>query len=237
MPMRSCLLFLMLLLLTSCASEIWHRYPPPSPTHAGMLIGAAGGAAVGGAVGGGVGVPIGVAAGGIVGASAGALLEHHYDIEEKLQYNGVQVVRVGDEIKLILPADRFFKRNTPAMNPQYYPVMNLIALYLNQYNKISIKVAGYTDDIGAWQRNLALSRAQARAVLHYLELAGVDTRFLYAIGYGPANPIANNFTEFGRHMNRRIEISLRRIRPPEPLYEKVNYKIYQGHTDHAGSYD
>lgn len=205
-----CALFF--IIITGCTSGVWNRYPAPMPTQAGLVGGAMTGAAIGGAAAGGIGVGIGAVMGGVVGASFGDIIQAHMTLVDQLQYHGVEVIQLGDEIKLILPTDRFFKPNSPLMNMQYYPVMNLVGDFIGKFQKINIKVAGYTDDQGEWQRNLALSTSQAQSVLRYLWNYGIDTRLIYAQGYGSLHPIANNNLAQGRAMNRRIEITLRRIR-------------------------
>lgn len=205
-----CILFFMT--MVGCTSGIWNRYPAPSPTTGGLVGGAVAGAAIGGATGGGIGVGFGAVAGGVLGASFGNIIQAHMTLVDQLQYHGVQVIRLGDEIKLILPTNRFFKPNSPLMNLQYYPVMDMIGDFIVKFQKISIKVAGYTDDQGSWQRNLALSTSQAQSVMQYLWNYGIDTRLIYAQGYGGLNPIADNKVAEGRIINCRVEISLRRIR-------------------------
>lgn len=204
---------LLLVGLAGCTSTLWNRYPPPSPTKAGLVAGAASGAVIGGVAAGGFGAGIGSIMGGVVGASFGSIIASHYTIVEKLQYSGVQVIQVGDEIKLILSSDRFFTTDSSQLNINYYPILAVVTQFLSQFQKITIKIAGYTDNQGAWQRNLALSRAQARHIMAYLWSYGVNTRLIYAEGHGEKDPIASNSTARGRQLNRRIEMTLRKIEP------------------------
>lgn len=205
-----CVLFT--ITITGCSSSIWDRYPAPTPVHGGLVGGAIAGAAIGGIAAGGAGAGLGAVMGGVVGASIGDIFQAHMTEVDWLQYHGVEVIRLGDEVELILPTRRFFRPNSPQMNMQYYGVMDKIGDFIRKFQKISVKVAGFTDDRGPWQRNLALSTAQAQAVMQYLWNYGIDTRLIYAQGYGGAYPIANNDAAQGRALNCRIEITLRRIR-------------------------
>jgi len=72
-----------------------------------------------------------------------------------------------------------------------------------------LRVEGHTDDIGDAAANLALSRDRAQAVVGYLIAAGVAPDRLNAIGLGEERPIADNNSEAGRAINRRIEFSVR----------------------------
>ena len=68
-----------------------------------------------------------------------------------------------------------------------------------------LEIAGYTDNTGDANANLALSQKRAESVRDLLIEAGVNPDMLIAKGYGSANPIANNDTTEGRFRNRRIE--------------------------------
>lgn len=129
----------------------------------------------------------------------------------ELQRVGVGLVEIGDNVTFILPADRFFDGKTAVLDPRYFYNLNQIAMYICCVEKIDVKVAGYTDCTGNSIRDLALSRAQAQAIAHYLWQRGIDTRLMYVAAYGNQMPVANNCTCQGQSMNRRVEITLRRI--------------------------
>ena len=73
----------------------------------------------------------------------------------------------------------------------------------------SVKMVGFTDDIGAFTSNQRLSEDRARAVTNELKafagdrLAGIQ---FSASGYGEIAPAACNSTEPGRGINRRVEV-------------------------------
>jgi OOP family OmpA-OmpF porin len=67
-------------------------------------------------------------------------------------------------------------------------------------------VTGHTDSVGDREYNVQLSEERARAVVDYLVSVGVDRDRLTPVGYGYSQPIADNSTEDGRALNRRIEI-------------------------------
>jgi OmpA-OmpF porin, OOP family len=72
----------------------------------------------------------------------------------------------------------------------------------------SLKLAGYTDNVGSVAANLKLSKDRAEAVKTYLAQQGVDPSKISAEGYGKAHPIATNKTDKGRQINRRVEFSI-----------------------------
>ncbi|WP_019953561.1 OmpA family protein [Yoonia vestfoldensis] len=88
------------------------------------------------------------------------------------------------------------------------PVIDDIAEVLRLCGDLRIRVAGYTDSQGREEMNLRLSQDRADAVLTALRARRVPVSTFEAVGYGMANPIADNGTEEGREANRRIEFSL-----------------------------
>jgi OOP family OmpA-OmpF porin len=69
---------------------------------------------------------------------------------------------------------------------------------------VNVEIEGYTDYIGTAEYNQQLSEERAQTVKNYLVSQGIAADRLSTVGYGKGNPIANNETEEGRAMNRRI---------------------------------
>ncbi|EAR50366.1 OmpA domain protein [Oceanicola granulosus HTCC2516] len=95
-------------------------------------------------------------------------------------------------------------------------VVDDIAEVLRQCTDLEIEVAGYTDSQGREEMNQRLSQQRAEAVLAALRLRRVPVGAFRAVGYGEAEPIADNDTAEGREANRRIEFRL-----IEPVAEEV----------------
>ncbi|MGI9504951.1 MAG: OmpA family protein [Geminicoccaceae bacterium] len=67
-----------------------------------------------------------------------------------------------------------------------------------------LEIGGHTDARGTASLNEELSQARADVVRNALSARGVDPASLVAVGYGDAQPVADNATEEGRAANRRI---------------------------------
>jgi K(+)-stimulated pyrophosphate-energized sodium pump len=67
-------------------------------------------------------------------------------------------------------------------------------------------LGGYTDNTGDAAANLHLSDQRAKNVMAELVKLGVDPSRLEAQGYGDEHPVADNNTEEGRQLNRRISL-------------------------------
>ncbi len=71
---------------------------------------------------------------------------------------------------------------------------------------LKIQVEGYTDNVGGEQYNQKLSEQRASTVQSFLISQGISPQNVSAIGYGMANPVADNSTAAGRRQNRRVEM-------------------------------
>ncbi len=82
--------------------------------------------------------------------------------------------------------------------------MDELAGILDRCRGLVVEIGGHTDSQGRESTNQALSRARAEAVLAGLFSRGVPASRMVAQGYGESRPIADNGTEEGRALNRRI---------------------------------
>jgi OmpA-OmpF porin, OOP family len=64
---------------------------------------------------------------------------------------------------------------------------------------------GYASSEGTAAHNMRLSKDRANSVKTYLVNSGVDAKKLKVKAYGETHPIADNSTEDGRVLNRRVE--------------------------------
>ncbi|NCQ17211.1 MAG: hypothetical protein COZ80_10690 [Ignavibacteria bacterium CG_4_8_14_3_um_filter_37_9] len=88
--------------------------------------------------------------------------------------------------------------------PESYPVLDKAVIMLNERFKANVEIQGYTDYIGTDEYNQELSVQRAVTVKDYLVSKGIAENRLTTVGFGKGNPVANNDTEEGRTMNRRI---------------------------------
>jgi OOP family OmpA-OmpF porin len=69
-------------------------------------------------------------------------------------------------------------------------------------------ISGHTDNQGGADYNLKLSDERAQSVVNWLVQHGVSKDILVAKGYGLTRPVADNSTESGRALNRRVEVTI-----------------------------
>ena len=99
-----------------------------------------------------------------------------------------------------------FKVDSAQLTPSAMQVLDRVAVNLNNYpEKVDIEVHGHTSSEGSDAHNMKLSQNRSQSVVNYLKMRGVRNR-LTAKGYGESHPIADNKTEQGRSLNRRVEL-------------------------------
>jgi len=69
-----------------------------------------------------------------------------------------------------------------------------------------VTVIGHTDSVGSNAANQTLSENRAQSVLDYFAGQNVNPLRLQAYGKGETEPRADNGTEAGRQLNRRVEL-------------------------------
>lgn len=101
-----------------------------------------------------------------------------------------------------------FETNKATIESSSFGELDRLVNFLTIHGSFRIKLSGYTDNIGKEQENLKLSMDRAKAVADYLIQKGVNTDRISYNGFGSSNPVADNSSEKGRLMNRRVEFML-----------------------------
>ena len=101
----------------------------------------------------------------------------------------------------------YFDTGKADVKPESDATMKEIAKLLQGDPKLKLYVVGHTDNQGALDMNMDLSRKRADAVLAALTTKyGVSASRLRSYGCGPYSPVASNDSEDGRAKNRRVEL-------------------------------
>lgn len=130
-------------------------------------------------------------------------------LESNLAKNQIDVIKKGDDI-IIRPRTFNFAPGSVDVNADHFGIMKTILDELETFNDYLVIVEGHTDSFGANDSNLDLSMKRAQSVREFLvtNMRSGNRQDISAIGYGEAQPIANNETKEGRAKNRRIDFVL-----------------------------
>ncbi len=175
---------------------------------AGAVAGGAVGAAIGHAAG---NTALGAILGAAVGGTAGALIGRNMDKQaEEMQADlaGAKVERVGEGIKITFDSGILFAIDSSELQPTAKTNIEALSRVLNKYPDTNVLVEGDTDATGSEEHNQKLSERRAQAVADYQKQLGVVPSRITTIGLGETNPVADNNTEEGRRLNRRVEIAI-----------------------------
>ncbi len=110
--------------------------------------------------------------------------------------------------KVVIDEPLVFPTGSAEIDPAYDSLVQLGVAVMTINPEVTMRVNGYTDDVGDEQVNLMLSIARAQAVVRELSSFGIDPSRFQIAGWGEGLPVADNATETGRQANRRIEIEL-----------------------------
>jgi outer membrane protein OmpA-like peptidoglycan-associated protein len=81
-----------------------------------------------------------------------------------------------------------------------------VAKLLKAHPDLKVEIQGHTDSTGTDEHNNELSRRRADTVRAYLLLYGIAAERLETTGHGESKPVADNATDEGRALNRRVEL-------------------------------
>jgi outer membrane protein OmpA-like peptidoglycan-associated protein len=116
---------------------------------------------------------------------------------------GMADTEASDTIRL------YFEYKKLSFTASSAPDFDAVVVELQERPELRVEVNAYTDNVGSAAYNRRLSRYRADAVSQMLQVRGIDASRIVADGRGEQEPIADNATEEGRALNRRVELTLR----------------------------
>lgn len=121
--------------------------------------------------------------------------------------------------------DVLFETNQYRIKPEFEVILaDFFPRYVDVLSKAEfkenieeIRIEGHTDARGSYYHNMELSQHRTRTVLNFVLESTLDQDFdrtwiqenLTANGLSFSKPIADNETELGRNLNRRVEFRIR----------------------------
>lgn len=178
----------------------------------GAATGAAAGAIIGkdakGAL---IGAAVGAAAGGLTGAAVGNYMDKQEAAMRQAlaESEAASVRREMDMLAVTFKGDVTFDFDSAVLKQGAQDEIQRVAKVLTTYPQTTILVSGHTDDVGSEAYNQSLSERRADSVKNSLVAQGVQPWRITTVGYGESRPVADNSTEAGRQLNRRVEILIK----------------------------
>jgi len=97
-----------------------------------------------------------------------------------------------------------FEINKSTVQREAEEKLDTVVTFMQKYPNTTAVIEGHTDEVGASGDNMRLSQSRADSMVNYLASKGIARTRLQAVGYGETSPIADNSTEIGKRLNRRI---------------------------------
>jgi OOP family OmpA-OmpF porin len=97
-----------------------------------------------------------------------------------------------------------FEFDSSVLRTSSYPVLDATSADLRS-SGAGVELDGFASSEGTAAHNLRLSKDRANSVKTYLVNSGVEAKHIKVKAFGETHPIADNSTEEGRVLNRRVE--------------------------------
>lgn len=204
-----------IVLLSACATNDLGDSRSMSNTEKGAIIGTVSGAALGAIINKdnrGKGALIGAVGGGLAGTGVGYYMDKQakdlaLQLKPEMERGEITVDKRADNALIVnMTSATGFDTNAAVIKPGFTTTLDKISHVLNQYGKTTVTVIGHTDNVGSDAFNQTLSEKRAQSVLDYFAGKNVNPVRLAAYGRGESAPRADNATEAGRALNRRVEL-------------------------------
>ena len=98
-----------------------------------------------------------------------------------------------------------FEINQKTVQREAEEKIDKVGIFMRKYPNTTAVIEGHSDEVGTTAANMKLSEQRAAGVVTYLvDRSGISRNRLKSVGYGETRPIADNTTEAGKRLNRRI---------------------------------
>lgn len=159
-----------------------------------------------------------------------------------------------DSIRVARTAEVYFATGEATLSTEANTMLDSISDFFKHNRRAeSIRITAFTDSVGTFEKNLALSQERADSVQLSLTRRGIAADKITIAFFGEKRPAAENATEEGRQRNRRASVEvLLRIPMTQMKGQVIDQETGQGvpslvvfsyktltdstHTDTAGRY-
>ncbi len=132
--------------------------------------------------------------------------QHVPKIEEKKVVVEKTITSLGQTNWILFGVN--FDSQKSELSPEASVVLENDIQTLKENPDVKVEIEGYTDNVESPSESQKLSLDRAESVKSYLVHEGIEGSRITTIGMGDKNPKADNGTEDGRALNRRVEFKI-----------------------------
>lgn len=145
-------------------------------------------------------------------------------LREEISADQVEIRQLQDGIRVRMSSDLLYSSGSTELTPKGRAALDKVAPQLAQSaaQNFQVDIVGNTDNVpigselaDRFPTNWELAGARAALVVRYLQERGVDPSRLEAVSNGQYHPVASNDSVEGRARNRRTDLLLRPMTPPQ----------------------
>jgi outer membrane protein OmpA-like peptidoglycan-associated protein/Tol biopolymer transport system component len=122
----------------------------------------------------------------------------------------ISIEELKNSGKAIKIENIFFDSGKWDLKEESHEALNLLYRFMHANPDVLVEINAHTDNLGSDQFNQELSGKRAASVVEYLIQIGLESNRLLPQGFGESQPVADNNTEEGRALNRRVEFRIRK---------------------------
>jgi len=128
-------------------------------------------------------------------------------MEQKVEFTAAELSKALSETGAVALHDVLFDTGKATLKPESTAALAPVGELLKTDSALRLEIQGHTDNVGAAAANLKLSQDRAAAVkAHLVQAYGIEAGRLATVGFGDTKPVADNASEQGRTLNRRVEL-------------------------------
>jgi outer membrane protein OmpA-like peptidoglycan-associated protein len=122
----------------------------------------------------------------------------------------IQLTPAVSGASLVLNNIQFIKGTSDFADMRTIQELDKLVSFMIDNQEIRIRLEGHTDNFGDPGLNKALSLQRASRIRNYLAEKSIPLERIRISGWGGTRPLADNSTEDGREINRRVELYIDR---------------------------
>jgi outer membrane protein OmpA-like peptidoglycan-associated protein len=103
-------------------------------------------------------------------------------LTKTIRRQGIQVSYLGDSIYVVIPSNQLFYQKTTNLSMLAPSTLNFVTQFLACYQKVTVRVVGFSNVWGSKRSNALFAKKRAQAVVDELWRRGSDARFMRASG-------------------------------------------------------